>query len=144
MNARLTLPDGLEHDQKPTPSVDNAFISRQTKGNLPLLAGRDWMIHTLGGLATKPTLYLFTQDGCVNCPAAKAVINEAFDGSDVLIKTVDLKEMDSDFEYILLEHQIFIASTPAIIVENNGNMKMLYSGKVPDIETIRREVREFR
>jgi hypothetical protein len=43
-----------------------------------------------------------------------------------------------------LEHQIFIASTPAIVVENNGKMKMLYSGQVPDIETIRREVREFR
>jgi glutaredoxin len=92
----------------------------------------------------KPTLYLFTQEGCVNCPAAKAAIDEAFDDSDVQIRTVDLKDMDSDFEYILLEHQIFIASTPAIIVENNGKMKMLYSGQIPDIETIRREVREFR
>jgi len=43
-----------------------------------------------------------------------------------------------------LEHQIFVASTPAIIVENNGSMKLLYSGKIPDVETIRREVREFR
>jgi hypothetical protein len=111
---------------------------------LPLLARREWTIHTPGGLATKPTLYLFTQDGCVNCPAAKAVITEAFSDSDVSIKTVDLNEMDSDFEYILLEHQIFIASTPSIIVENNGNMKMLYSGKIPDVDTIRREVREFR
>jgi hypothetical protein len=72
------------------------------------------------------------------------VINEAFTDSDVLLKTVDLKEMDSDFEYILLEHQIFIASTPAIVVENQGNMKMLYSGQIPDVETIRREVREFK
>jgi hypothetical protein len=72
------------------------------------------------------------------------VINEAFTDSDVLLKTVDLKEMGSDFEYILLEHQIFIASTPAIVVENQGNMKMLYSGQIPDVETIRREVREFK
>jgi len=92
----------------------------------------------------KPTLYLFTQDGCVNCPAAKAVVNEAFEGSDVQVRTMDLREMDSDLEYILLEHQIFVASTPAIIIENNGSMKMLYSGKIPDVETIRREVREFR
>jgi hypothetical protein len=144
LNPRFSLPDGLEHDQKPTSSVDKAFISRQTKSSLPLLAGSERMIHTPGGLATKPTLYLFTQDGCANCPAAKAVINEAFDGSDVLIRTVDLKDLDSDFEYVLLEHQIFIASTPAIIVENNGNMKMLYSGQIPDVATIRREVREFK
>jgi hypothetical protein len=72
------------------------------------------------------------------------VINEAFTDSDVLLKTVDLGKLDSDFEYILLEHQIFIASTPAIVIENHGNMKMLYSGQIPDVETIRREVREFK
>lgn len=73
------------------------------------------------------------------------MINEAFDGTkDVQVKTIDLKKMDPDLEYILLEHQIFIASTPSIIVENNGNMKLLYSGQIPDVDTIRREVREFR
>ena len=103
------------------------------------------MIHTPGGLATIPTIYLFTQDNCVNCPAAKAVVHEAFNGSDdVQVKTIDLQKLDPDFEFILLEHQIFIASTPSIIVENNGNMKLLYSGQIPDVETIRREVREFR
>jgi len=103
------------------------------------------VIHTPGGLATIPTLYLFTQDNCVNCPAAKAVVDEAFNGSeDVQVKTIDLQKMDPDFEYVLLEHQIFIASTPSIIVESNGNMKLLYSGQIPDVETIRREVREFK
>ncbi|MHA1136703.1 MAG: hypothetical protein ACTSSE_09465 [Candidatus Thorarchaeota archaeon] len=102
------------------------------------------MIHTPGGLATKPTIYLFTQDNCVNCPAAKAVVDEAFDGSDsVQVKTVDLKKMDPDFEFLLLEHQIFIASTPSILLENNGNLKLLYSGKIPDIDDIRREVKDF-
>ena len=102
------------------------------------------MIHTPGGLDTKPTLYLFTQDACVNCPAAKAVVDEAFEGSDsVQVKTVDLKKMDPDFEFLLLEHQIFISSTPSIIVENNGIMKLLYSGQVPDVDTIRKEVQDF-
>ena len=102
------------------------------------------MIHTPGGLATKPTIYLFTQDNCVNCPAAKAVVNEAFDGSDsVQVKTVDLNQMDPDFEFKLLENQIFIASTPSIILENNGAMKLLYSGQIPDIDDIRREVQDF-
>jgi hypothetical protein len=102
------------------------------------------VIHTPGGLATKPTLYLFTQDNCVNCPAAKAVVSEAFDGSDsVQVKTMDLNHIDPDFEFKLLEHQIFIASTPSIILENNGNLKLLYSGQIPDIDDIRREVQNF-
>ena len=101
------------------------------------------MIHKPGGLATKPTIYLVTQDNCVNCPAAKAVVNEAFEGSDsVQVKTVDLNQMDPDFEFKLLENQIFIASTPSIILENNGSMKLLYAGKVPDIDDIRREVQD--
>lgn len=102
------------------------------------------MIHKPGGLATKPTLYLFTQDDCVNCPAAKAVVNEAFEDSDIVsIETIDLQKVDPDFEFKLLENQIFIASTPAIIVENNGNMKLLYSGQIPDVDKIRQEVRDF-
>jgi len=102
------------------------------------------VIHTPGGLATKPILYLFTQDNCVNCPAAKAVVDEAFGGSDsVEVKTVDLQKMDPDFEFLLLEHQIFISSTPTIILENKGTMKLLYSGKIPDIDDIRREVQDF-
>lgn len=102
------------------------------------------MIHKPGGLATKPTLYLFTQDDCANCPAAKAVVNEAFEDSDIVnIETIDLQKVDPDFEFKLLENQIFISSTPAIIVENNGNMKLLYSGQIPDVDTIRQEVRDF-
>jgi glutaredoxin len=95
---------------------------------------------TPGGQDRAPTIYLFTQDGCANCPAAKAVIHEAFDGSNVGFETVDLQAMDPDFEFKLLEHQVFIASTPSIIIENGGNLRLLYSGEVPTVEQIQREV----
>jgi len=93
-----------------------------------------------GGLDIAPIIYLFTQDGCVNCPAAKAVIQEAFDGTDVTWKTIDLQTMDPDFEFRLLENQVFIASTPSIIIENGGKLRLLHSGDVPTVEQIRREV----
>jgi len=97
-----------------------------------------------GGLATTPTLYLFTQDDCANCPAAKEVIKEAFDGStNVEIKTIDLQGMDPDFEFKLLDHQLFISSTPSILIENGGKLKLLYSGEVPDVEAIREEVQKY-
>ncbi len=95
---------------------------------------------TPGGQDSTPTIYLFTQDGCANCPAAKAVIQEAFDGTRVILETVDLQAMDPDFEFKLLEHQVFIASTPSIIIENGGKLRLLYSGEVPTVEQIQREV----
>ncbi len=84
-----------------------------------------------------PTIYLVTQENCINCPAAKAVVEEAFAGSTVNVETVDLPTIDSDLEFRLLENQVFISSTPSIIVEKNGVLKMLYSGSVPTVEDIR-------
>ncbi len=95
---------------------------------------------TPGGQDVVPIIYLFTQDGCANCPAAKAVIHEAFEGSNVKLETIDLQSMDPDFEFRLLENQLFIASTPSIIIENGGKLRLLYSGEVPSVEEIRREV----
>ena len=95
---------------------------------------------TPGGQDIVPTLYLFTQEGCANCPAAKAVIQEAFSDSNINVKMIDLQAMDSDFEFKLLEHQVFIASTPSILIENGGHLKLLHSGEVPTVEQLRREV----
>lgn len=87
-----------------------------------------------------PTIYLVTQEDCINCPAAKAVVEEAFADSVVNIETVDLNAMDPDLEFRLLENQVFIASTPSIIVETSGSLRMLYSGTIPEVEKIRSEV----
>ncbi len=56
------------------------------------------------------------------------------------MRLVDLDEMDPDFEFRLLENQVFVASTPSIIVENNGTLKLLYSGVVPTVEGVRKAV----
>jgi hypothetical protein len=98
---------------------------------------------TPGGQASTPKLYLFTQENCVNCPAAKAVVHEAFDGTDISVETVDLQQMDGDFEFRLLENQIFIASTPTILIEYGGKLKMLHSGDIPTVDGIREEVRNY-
>jgi hypothetical protein len=72
------------------------------------------------------------------------VINEAFDGTnDMKIETVDLQRMDPDFEFKLLEHQVFIASTPSIMIENGGKLRLLYRGEVPSVEEIRSEVQRY-
>ncbi|MHA1576428.1 MAG: hypothetical protein ACTSU3_03620 [Candidatus Thorarchaeota archaeon] len=67
-------------------------------------------------------------------------MEEAFAGSVVNVETVDLSEMDPDLEFRLLENQVFIASTPSIVVESNGALRMLYSGTVPSVDEIRNDV----
>ena len=76
----------------------------------------------------------------MDCPAAKAVVTEALDGSSIPLDIVDLKSINPDFEFKLLENQVFISSTPSIITENDGSLKMLYSGTVPDIEDLRNKI----
>lgn len=59
------------------------------------------------------------------------------------VETVDLQMMDPDFEFKLLEHQVFIASTPSIMIENGGKLRLLYSGDVPSVDAIREEVQRY-
>jgi hypothetical protein len=87
------------------------------------------------------TLYLVTQENCINCPAAKAIVKEATEGTNIPVEIVDLPSMDPDFEFQLLENQVFIASTPTIIIERGGNLRILTSGKVPTIESIQEALR---
>jgi hypothetical protein len=69
---------------------------------------------------------------------------EAFsDAQDVILETINLQKMDPDFEFKLLEQQLFIASTPSIIIENGGKLRLLYSGEVPSVESIREEVQRY-
>ncbi len=85
-------------------------------------------------------LYLITQKDCAKCPAAKMVVEEALRETSIPVQIVDLETMDPDFEFRLLEEQVFIASTPAVIVAKNDRMRLLYSGEIPTVEGIREAV----
>ena len=89
---------------------------------------------------TASTLYVFTQEDCANCPAAKLVVEEALVGTGYPMRIVDLTEVDEDLDFRMLESQIFIASTPSIVLENQGSLKLLYSGEVPTVEEVRKSL----
>jgi glutaredoxin len=97
---------------------------------------------TPGETVRPSTLYLVTQPKCAKCPAAKAVVEEAIQGTDVPLRVINLEDMDPDFEFRLLEEQVFIASTPTIIIENGGSLKVVTRGVVPSIEKIRKALEE--
>jgi glutaredoxin len=67
-------------------------------------------------------IYLFTSKKCVDCPAVKAALKE---------KNIDYIEVDIEsakfdkMQYDLLSNNIFIMTTPRIIVEENGKMSLV-------------------
>lgn len=84
-------------------------------------------------------VYIITQERCPSCPAAKAVVDEAISivGNGVTRKDIDLLQMNDDFEFRLLENQIFISSTPTILFEHDdGRLVQFSSGSVPDVDEI--------
>jgi hypothetical protein len=89
---------------------------------------------------TDSKLYVFTQEDCANCPAAKLVVEEALVGTGYPMRVVDLTQVDEDLDFRMLENQIFIASTPSIVLENQGSLKLLYSGEVPTVEQVRKSL----
>ena len=88
------------------------------------------------------TLYLVTQPKCAKCPAAKAVVEEAIQGTDVPLRVINLADMDPEFEFRLLEDQVYVSSTPTIILENGGSLRVVTRGVVPTIEKIRKALEE--
>jgi len=83
-------------------------------------------------------LYLFTRDECVYCPAAKAIVDEIKEDTPELdVIFVDADNMDDDLSFELAENQIYIFSTPTIIIGNGGPLKVFSSGKVPDVVALK-------
>ncbi|MFW9889629.1 MAG: thioredoxin family protein [Candidatus Thorarchaeota archaeon] len=85
-------------------------------------------------------LYVFTKEDCANCPAAKLVVEEALMGTGFPMRVVDLAEVDEELDFRMLESQIFIASTPSIVLESQGSLTLLYSGEVPTVEQVRKSL----
>ena len=137
----------MHHDLPQTHqnATRSSFAMRQSFYSVP--ANWEWSVALRsGGLVEQPpggllispyTVYLITQENCANCPAAKAVVQEALSDTDVPVKIINLDDMDPDLEFRLLENQLFVASTPSIIIERGGTLKMIHSGEVPSIEQVR-------
>ncbi len=119
--------------------MQEAFYSAPANYEWPVALGSGGSVEQPpGGLLISPSIvYLITQENCANCPAAKAVVHEALSDTDVSVKIINLDDMDPDLEFRLLENQLFVASTPSIIIERGGTLKMIHSGEVPTIDQVR-------
>jgi len=88
------------------------------------------------------TLYLFTRTGCVNCPAAELMVEEAIqeESCKAVVKIIDADCINESLQYELLENQMFIFAVPTIIVRDEGKMKLVSSGNLPTKAALRKAV----
>lgn len=89
-------------------------------------------------------LYLFKRDGCVNCPAAEKIVEELEkEMKDLDVIIVDAERIDSALEYELAHQQIFVFSTPTIILYSDRRRRYepFSFGVVPDIDELRFVIR---
>ena len=73
-------------------------------------------------------IYLFTKQGCINCPAARMQLDEL----EVKYQEIDIENMNEDLEFELLENQISIMSAPTILIKN-GRGFQIFNGELRTI-----------
>jgi len=67
-------------------------------------------------------IYLFTQVGCINCPAVKLALEEK--KIDFIEIDINSKKFDS-IQFELLDNNIFIMTTPRIVIQENNKLRMV-------------------
>lgn len=83
-------------------------------------------------------IYVFTREKCPNCPAAKQVVKEAAADMNINVSIIDADSIDDDLQDELLENQVFVFSTPLVLIKNGeGEIRQFSVSSVPDFEELR-------
>lgn len=87
-------------------------------------------------------LLVFTQKNCPNCPAMKEIVFEVGKKLEIPIKTIDISDnIPENIELELLLNQIYISSTPSVILVNeDGSMSELVLGEIVHNEELARRI----
>jgi len=83
-------------------------------------------------------VYLFKRKGCSNCPAAEAMVDEIAAETDVKVVKVNADNISVNLEYKLLESQIFVFSTPVVVIEDEKGMILHSAGIVPKYKKLKK------
>ena len=76
-------------------------------------------------------VYVFFRKECPICPAVKAMVDEIAGETGVKVVKVNADNISVNLEYKLLESQIFVFSTPVVVIENEKGMVLHSAGSVP-------------
>lgn len=83
-------------------------------------------------------LILFTREKCPKCPAAKEVVKEIAADMSVDVEAINADNIAEELEYELLENQLFVFSTPTVMIrDDKGKLKKFSTGEIPNPERLR-------
>lgn len=83
-------------------------------------------------------IYVFTRRECPNCPAAKQIAEDVAVDMNVSISIINADDIDDDLQDELLENQIFVFSTPLVLIKNgDGEIRQFSVVSPPDFEELR-------
>jgi glutaredoxin len=77
---------------------------------------------------------------CPDCRVVEKMLKEIKSEIGISLKAIDVDNMDYEFAFKLLSHQIYVSRTPTMILEEDGDFKILFSG-IPNIDDLRKMVR---
>lgn len=79
---------------------------------------------------------IFTLKGCVLCPSAKEMVRSVCESMACTVNEIDLMSISEDLEMRLLEHGIYIASVPSIVLCTGDDLKLVSRGEVPAFDVL--------
>ncbi|MEM1511296.1 MAG: hypothetical protein QXW47_01465 [Candidatus Jordarchaeales archaeon] len=82
-------------------------------------------------------LLVFTQENCPNCPVAKKAAEKVSEELRIPLEIFDVTRLPEELEFELLQNQIYIASTPAIVAIEEGGMRLLVLGDPVSYEDLK-------
>ncbi len=82
-------------------------------------------------------LLVFTQENCPNCPVAKKAAEKVSEEFHIPLEVFDVTKLPEELEFELLQNQIYIASTPAIVAVGEDGMQLLVLGDPVSYEELR-------
>ncbi|WXG40776.1 MAG: conjugal transfer protein TraF [Candidatus Freyarchaeum deiterrae] len=87
-------------------------------------------------------LLVFTQKNCPNCPAMKEIVFEVGRKLSIPVKLVDISDhLPEQLEFDLLQNQIYISSTPSVILVNeDDSMNELVLGEIVHYDELERRI----
>lgn len=80
--------------------------------------------------------YLISGRVCPDCKVVEKMLKEIESKIGVSLKIIDVETMNYEFAFKLLSQSIYVGKTPTMIMEDDGEFKILFSG-IPDIDDLR-------
>ena len=85
-------------------------------------------------------LMMFTRKNCANCPPAKEIVGAVAINLNLDVAMYDADNIPFEVLHTLLNNQIYIFSVPALIVENENKLNVVFAGMAPNEKDLEKKL----